>query len=150
MRTPIGGAWLYGIVMVFIVLFSAYLAVSINYSKVFRIKNGIINIIEQNEGLEGVSAAQDMVEAFLNQNGHFVTGRCGQESTNAYKGQPYLVNATGKARYCAYKRITPTSKPEVPIYTYYATVFFRVDLPIFGNMFTLPVSGETKEIYFAQ
>lgn len=31
--------------------FSAYLAVSINYTKAFKAKNKIINIIEQNEGM---------------------------------------------------------------------------------------------------
>lgn len=33
--------------------------------------------------------------------------------------------------------------------TYYkVTVFFRVDLPIMGEIFTFPVTGETKPIYF--
>ena len=50
MKESIGGTWLLGFVLVFIVIFSAYLAVSINYTKAFKVKNRIINIIEENEG----------------------------------------------------------------------------------------------------
>ena len=50
MKESIGGTWLIGIVALFIVLFSAFMAYSINYTKAFRAKNGIIDLIEQNEG----------------------------------------------------------------------------------------------------
>ena len=50
MREAIGGTWLTGLVITFIVLFSGFLAYSINYTKAFRVKNEIINIIEKNEG----------------------------------------------------------------------------------------------------
>ena len=42
MREAIGGTWLLTIVLVFIVLFSSFLALSINYSKAFKVKNGIV------------------------------------------------------------------------------------------------------------
>ena len=32
---------------------------------------------------------------------------------------------------------------------YKVTVFFKFDLPIIGNIFVFPVSGETKPIYRA-
>ena len=47
MREAIGGTWIFSIVIVFIVLFTSFLAISVNYSKAFRVKNGIINIIEK-------------------------------------------------------------------------------------------------------
>ena len=50
MRESIGGAWLFGIVIVFIALFSAFLTYSVSYTKAFNAKNEIINIIEENEG----------------------------------------------------------------------------------------------------
>ena len=46
MRESIGGAWLFGIVIVFIFLFAAFLTYSISYTKAFNIKNEIINYIE--------------------------------------------------------------------------------------------------------
>ena len=50
MRESIGGAWLFGIVIIFIFFFSAFLAYSISYTKAFNVKNNIISFIEQNEG----------------------------------------------------------------------------------------------------
>ena len=45
MRESIGGAWLVGIVITFVVLFTSYLALSVNYSKAFKVKNEIISLI---------------------------------------------------------------------------------------------------------
>ena len=38
MRESIGGTWILSIVMTFLMLFTAYLAVSVNYAKAFRVK----------------------------------------------------------------------------------------------------------------
>ena len=57
MRESIGGTWLFGIVIVFIALFSAFLAYSISYTRAFNVKNEIINYIERNEGYELFSDA---------------------------------------------------------------------------------------------
>ena len=51
MRESIGATWLMGIVMVFIALFASFLAFSINYSKAFRVKDGIVDRIERYNGL---------------------------------------------------------------------------------------------------
>ena len=45
MRQSIGGTWLFSLMIIFILLFTAYLAVAINYSKSFKVKNEVINII---------------------------------------------------------------------------------------------------------
>ena len=45
MKNAISNVWLLGMVILFILLFSGYLAVSISYSKVFKIKNEVLTII---------------------------------------------------------------------------------------------------------
>ena len=50
MKDAMGGTWLTGLVIIFIALFAGFLAYSISYTKAFRTKNEIINIIEKNEG----------------------------------------------------------------------------------------------------
>ena len=50
MRESIGGAWLIGIVIVFIFMFAAFMTYSDSYSKAFALKNEIVSIIEENEG----------------------------------------------------------------------------------------------------
>ena len=50
MKDAMGGTWLTGLVILFLALFACFLAYSISYTKAFRTKNEIINIIEKNEG----------------------------------------------------------------------------------------------------
>ena len=42
MREAIGGTWIFGLVIVFIVLFTSYLALSVNYSKAFKAHRNIV------------------------------------------------------------------------------------------------------------
>lgn len=49
MREASGSTILLQIMMVFISIYIAFMAVTINYSKTFRVKNSIINMIEKNE-----------------------------------------------------------------------------------------------------
>ena len=50
MRESIGGALTLEIIIVFMVLVNSYLAYSVNYSRAFKVKNAIIDLIENNEG----------------------------------------------------------------------------------------------------
>ncbi len=140
MREAIGGSWIFTIVVVFIVLFSSYLAISVNYSKAFKVKNRIITIIEQNEGLN--SAAQGDINNYLSGVGYFVYSSCspgeiGYEKNNTNTGY----------RYCVSKRESGAGTLKK---TYYKVrVFFRLDLPVIGGLFVFPVTGETKAVYFA-
>ncbi len=140
MREAIGGSWIFTIVIVFIVLFSGYLAISVNYSKAFKVKNGIISIIEQNEGLN--STAQEEINTYFSGVGYYVYSACSSEE----KG--YGPNNTNTGyRYCVSKRVSGDGTFRK---TYYKVrVFFRLDLPVFGSIFVFPVSGETKAVYFA-
>ncbi len=50
MREAIGATWIFGIVIVFIVLFTGYLAFSVNYAKAFTIKDKIVDVLEKYNG----------------------------------------------------------------------------------------------------
>ena len=151
MREAIGGTWLFTIVLVFIVLFSSFLALSINYSKAFKVKNGIVNIIEKNEGLSNDS--QDEITKYLSNVGYLVYSKCPKNLTE--QGDRTLVSGfdpyasdSSKYRYCVAK--TEDTSGNIKKSYYKVTVFFRVDLPILGEIFTFPITGETKPIYFAK
>lgn len=47
--------------MVFLTVYIAFMAIVINYGKVFRIKNSIINYIEQQEGVSDCTSARAVV-----------------------------------------------------------------------------------------
>ena len=140
MREAIGGTWLFGIVIVFIVLFSGYLAISINYTKAFKVKNEIISIIEECGNLAGdentSGTTQYKINEALENIGYYVYSTCSVES------EGHISSSKGY-KYCVTKR---TSEGNLNKSYYKVTVFFRLDLPIFGDLFVFPVSGETKAI----
>lgn len=158
MKEAIGGTWILGIVIVFIVLFTSYLALSVNYSKAFKVKNKVIEIIEENEGL--TSDAQTKITQYLNDVGYFVYGPCNREQDtddlleNGYGdvvGCEKKVAAanTQKYKYCVATR--NAGNDDILQRKYYkVTVFFKFDLPLFDEVFTFPVTGETKAVYFAK
>lgn len=49
MRDAFGGVFMMRLMLVFIVIYVAFTAVSLNYAKAFKIKNKIIDVVEQKE-----------------------------------------------------------------------------------------------------
>ena len=49
MRDAVGGTFMIKIFLIFLALYIIFVGVAVNYVKAFRVKNRIINIIEQNE-----------------------------------------------------------------------------------------------------
>ena len=109
MRQAIGGAWLYGIVIVFMMFMIAYVSATLNYSRAYKTKTQVVNIIEEYQGV--VSGEKPM---------HVCITR------TAYKA----------------------SKALYTDYFYDVTMFFKFNIPIFGDIFTFSVKGETNSIYY--
>lgn len=63
MREASGGTLLLQIVLIFLTVYIGFMAVVINYGRVFRYKNTIINRIEQNEGFNSCETLDDMIKA---------------------------------------------------------------------------------------
>ena len=86
MREAIGGTMLMYIVIFFLFVYIAFMAVVINYGRVFRVKNGLISYIENSEGISNV----DGVKAKANELG-YAGGRIEICYTNAGKNTYYSV-----------------------------------------------------------
>ena len=50
MRASIASIWIVGLVVTFILVFSAYIIITVDYSSTFQMKNDILSIIEKNKG----------------------------------------------------------------------------------------------------
>lgn len=166
MKDSIGGVWLMGIVIVFIALFSSFLAYSISYTKAFRTKNEIINIIERNEGFTtyngaaNLSALGDMqfndqmtiegqqnkteVKAFAFIRGLGYNWRAAEQVECFLRGEDIGTMMPGG--YCL-KRYCPVSGESDKVY-YKVTTFTTLEIPFLGLVFRLPISGETKALYY--
>lgn len=80
MRESAGGLKILGMVIVFFFIFIMLLAVSINYAQAFRVKNKIIDYIEQYEGYYLLAPgddsseygyAKDRIDDYINDIGYF-------------------------------------------------------------------------------
>lgn len=144
MREAIGGAWLFGLVITFIVFFASFLALSVNFSKAFNVKNNVVDIVEKYEGF--TCTARCKVGDYLHDVGYLVLGSCPSGYTG-YDANGNKVDAGKKAYYCIQK--DENSNTTVDKTWYRVIVFFKVDLPIMGNLTTFKVKGETSTIYYA-
>ena len=73
MREAIGGTAIFQIVIVFILLFTGFMCLTINRSKAFNVKDKIIQTIQSYNGLTG-EARVDIAE-YLRESSYRTTGR---------------------------------------------------------------------------
>lgn len=67
MRDSFGGVFMIRLFLVFIFIYVAFAAISLNYAKAFKLKNSIISFIEENEiiSLESISRYEDELNQIL-------------------------------------------------------------------------------------
>ncbi len=119
MREAVGGTLLLKIVLVFLVVYIGFMAIILNYGKTFRIKNRLINYIEQNEGILKKEELDDYAKQ-LN----------------------YNLSTVGSSKWldaCYY------SVPGKGYY-YKVKVYITFNLPLVNNKLYIPITGETRII----
>ena len=173
MKESIGGTWLFGIVVTFVVLFTSFISLSTNYSRCFRIKDEIITTIEHYNGVNKKSVKK--INEYLKGLGYATAGDCPENSMSNDSGKPedgtwygfsrtndtnYVANGKN-VNYCIQKvtivkpyctdgnKVTGINGPiGHPRSAYYQVlVFFALDMPILRSIFNINISGETSVIY---
>ncbi len=148
MRDALGSLFSLQIILAFVILINGYLAYSVNYTRAFRVKNGIINILEQYEG--HTEAAKDKISTYVNDMKYHVPAKM----LNAVNLRDFTCVRT--KGYCI--KETPVAGTDVTSDeyrgTYYTVVtFVNVDIPVLNKFIQLgsflQVKGETKTIYSA-
>ena len=66
MRESFGGAFTIKVVLVFIVVYVSFMAVAVNYAKTFRVKNKVIDILEQSQyNVTNYGDVKDTIDSYL-------------------------------------------------------------------------------------
>lgn len=95
MRDAFGGVFMMRLMLAFIVIFVAFSAISLNYAKAFRVKNQIIDVVEQTEiqDINDISSQFNRIKAITNNadynvncNNEFITNDAGQNIGICYNG----------------------------------------------------------------
>lgn len=152
MRESMGGAWLTGLVITFMLIFVAYLTVMINYSTVFKTKNEVVHIIEKYEGLsEKTDGSVQIINQYLANSGYNAKGKCeckgdpnscyGAEDLSSHNLTKNPTN--GQYYYC----VQYTNSAEKTGY-YDVQLFLKFDLPVLGQIGQFKIKGQTIKIKY--
>lgn len=138
MKEAIGNGWLISIIIVFLFLIMGLLITSLSYSKAYKVKDKIVNVIEKYNGF--TSTAQAEVDADLSKMGYRLNK--GYTSCPQKDGAELLHNGErGTYHYCVYKYSSERG------YYYKVVAYMHYDIPLIGDNFAVPVSGESRTIY---
>jgi len=150
MREAIGGTWITQLVIVFIFVFVAFLALSLNYSKAFRVKNVTLSLVEKNEGITNTTI--ERINNYLTYSGYTTKGRCskgmyGISNLNSSNYTNIDDDNTNKFYYCISKVKSGTTNFGNRAY-YKVKLFFKFNLPVVGDIFTFTIDGQTKDVIY--
>lgn len=155
MKQAFGATLLFQIVIFFVVVFTAYICLSINQAKAFNVKNEILKSIEKHAPNLGSSIFESDIKEILENEGYRLNGDCDnnifENATEIYgcdREGKCTKNFTNNVAFCIaeYQTLLPGSTTITASY-YKVATFYQLDLPIFNNIFQLKTLGETKMIY---
>ena len=144
MKESIGTSYLFQIVVVFVLLFTGYLCLSINYARSYAVKNNIVNNIEREKGFNDTTRAK--ISKYLSRVGFKSIGKCPNDYA-AYDANGTYQGDGKKGVYCVQKVVTSAKHDDLPEKKYYrVVVFYKLDLPIFGSIFSFNNIGDTYQM----
>ena len=144
MKDAFGSFYYINLGMVFFVAFASVLAVALNYTKAFRVKNTIINYIEANNGLtpalqDDIIAYVDSVNYYVRDVDTYVHNENQGSSIYSYREFSFL-DGCNKRGYCIDRVFEEKNNGAY----YKVQTWMNIEFPIFGLTFRMPVTGETK------
>lgn len=149
MRQAIGTTWILQLVIIFMLIFVAFLALSINYTKAFQMKNDLTTMIEKYEGVsEGEEGSISIINNYLKHFNYQVMGRCdeGDYGSNNLNNLSLKEVVEGEKYYYCVRKIDDSTATLTNRAKYRIRIFFHFSLPVLGDLFTFSVEGTTISI----
>ncbi len=156
MREAFGGYAAIGIVSLFIIVVSGFLAFTTNYNKAFKMKNRIITILEQHNNNPNNSEVQKQIREYAQSIGYSASKNYTRESCN---GVDFVLdsNNTGwcyrKNQVSSDKTMSTSGNKGIQEYkSVYVDVvtFVSIDVPILNQLFPhlrfFQVTGSTRQL----
>lgn len=141
MKDAFGSTAMLYLLLIFLFLYTVFMAIALNYAKAFRVKNKVIDIVEQNEGIRDTGWANTSpgsvisdIDFYLDSVNYYVEG----VDKNKYGPTCY------DRGYCISKK-TATVDGLTSEY-YQVTTFVKLDFPLIDLKIIVPIRGETRKI----
>lgn len=147
MNESINTSFLIMIVAVIITVIAVLMITFFSYSRAYKTKNKIIDIIESHNGYN--NAAKTEIEQYLTDVGYNI--RRNSNACPRYNGQNSIDNSSNYA-FCVYRFATNkkdySDNKEYSAGYYYTTyIFVNINIPIINDMVELKVKGQSRTIY---
>lgn len=137
MKEAFGSAFVVQFVIIFVIIFIFFFVGGLSYTKAFKVKNRIVDIIEQHEVYD--EEAKTEINSVLQETGYRVSNKTSCTNTRFDDKKGELISSTTQTyNYCVYKLGTA----DRPYYGAVAYMYF--DIPIIGAKLEFPVYGETR------
>jgi len=141
MRESMSNSIIFNIIITFVGIVIALLIGSLSYSKAFKVKNRIIEIIEKHEKYD-ITVRQE-IDEMLSSIGYRVASN-GKQNCPTKTGATIINVFSSSYRYCIYQYDTGINGRG----RYYGVLaYMYFDIPVIGDRLEFPVYGETKIIY---
>jgi len=156
-------AYAFMAVILFVILFSSFLALTMSYQRVYKLKNEALNIIEKYNGY--TPTAKGIMDTYFQTQNYTNKGSCYHSNTDFepdasaawygvnYGENPVLADNSAQYNYCI-RRVTiypeatasdPTAgQPKV----YYRIMFFHIiNMPVLNILGAFRVNGTTNILF---
>ena len=147
MRDAFGGAFFIKLMLIFFAIYIAFIAIALNYAKAFRVKNTIINYIEENESYN--INVQNLIESYVASMNYYVSSvgpdpinnGTSTSSTSYYDASSFGNGCTSRG-YCVKRMYSDELRG-----TYYkVTTYLEIVFPFFNIHIAVPITGETRVV----
>lgn len=150
MKGAIGNTMVMNIVITFVILTIAFLVGSISYSKAYKVKTKIVDIIEKYDGNFNDSGASivNEISDFLGSIGYRTVSQTQKVDCKKYeeKSDDKVIGTTLNYDVCIIARNNGNSTGTKAEH-YKVVVYMYFDFPVIGDAIKIPVSGETKSLF---
>ncbi len=149
MRNAIAGSWIYMIVIIFMVVLIAYVAITINYANAFEQNEYMIKAIEESEGFNNTSRAR-ITQILKNKNATVQHGCPKDDEKYQYigilDGVPDKRKKINKYDYCIGRQTVNVGGVDKQFYK--IIVYFSFSIPVLGDLYAFQVAGETGGLVY--
>ena len=139
MREATGSSFSLQIMVLFILIFSAFLVVVINYSKAYMVKNDMLGIVEKYEGIHDES--RQIINDYLHAKSYNSSGYC---PDGWYGVKDISENVAEKAKKNKKYNYCYIEESKNDDYYTKIKVFFKFNLPVIGELVDYGVNGTTN------
>ena len=154
MRDVIGSTFMFRIIIIFIVMYVTFATIAVSYAKTFRLKNRVIDIIEQSQYDYKGSSVEDRafsankvinkVDDFLTKNNYNYKDKVKNHCYSKVDKDSGLKSQVTENGACILPIKYNVGKSKERYY-YRVTLYMVISIPVINYDAVIPISGETED-----